>query len=101
MGMGAYAALEYCRFQPHRVAAVAIFAGYYDTRRQEELVRIIGHIPLLVVHYSNDTVCPYRPMEFLIAIRRKMSTALTEARILRGDGHCGDEKERQKALDWL
>lgn len=76
-------------------------AGYYDERQAEALVRIISNVPLLVVHYTKDTVCPFRPMKHLIDVRREFSEALTDAWILSGDGHCGDEKERQKALDWL
>ena len=99
--MGGYAALEYSKFQPNQVAAVACIAGYYDTRCANSLMQTIAHIPLLFVHYTRDKVCPIAPVKQLLEVRRNLSKVLTEARILDGDEHCGDEIERQKALDWL
>lgn len=99
--MGAYAALEYAGFAPQHIAAVACMAGYYDKREAEALVQRIASIPLLVVHHERDSVCPCQPMKHLVEVRRKLAPALTDGWFLPGDAHCGDEADRQKALDWL
>merc|ERR1712008_219355 len=67
--MGAYAALEYSRFQPHRIAAVACVGGYYDTRCAEALLQTIARIPLLIVHYISDVLCPFPPINYLLEMR--------------------------------
>ena len=99
--MGGYAALEYCRFRPRHVSSAAIIAGYYDPREQDNLVEVTGHIPFLVVHFRGDTVCPIKPIEHLIERRKRSAHAVTQSRVLPGSGHCPEEAERQKALDWL
>lgn len=99
--MGAYAALEFAGFRPREVDALACVGGYYDPALQEELAKVTSHIPMLFFHYRRDSSCPVEPIEALIAKRLQYSSAGTETWIQPGSGHCGDERDRVKVLEWL
>lgn len=68
--MGGYAALELAARWPNSLAAIAPVAAHYDLDPVEDLVaRLVDphqRLPAWFFHATNDTMCPFEPMNDLI-----------------------------------